>query len=294
MKVKAVFFVMLSVLFFAGILSAGDIAKKNGEKQVVKLSANLYRITFDYGLRTNLIACTGKDGVLLIDTGHKQTGEELLETVKDFKSGDVKYIINTHPHGDHRGGNDAFKEKVEIIGLGNIELYVSKGILKKNSVPFKGKTGKSYDLYYIMNFNGQEIWLIPSAGVHSSEDMIIYFKNAGIVRMGDLLLSQSFPATSRNVFGYMDILRKVLEVFPESCKFISGHGKDSDYKDVHNYEKMLLTTIDIVKKGMETGKSIEDLQGEKVLGEYESYNHFLDWLHTDYWIEAVYKNIKAR
>ncbi|MFC1726175.1 hypothetical protein ACFL4T_11155, partial [candidate division KSB1 bacterium] len=127
-----------------------------------------------------------------------------------------------------------------------------------------------------------------------SEDLIIYFKNAGIVHMGDLLLSQSFPATSQDVFKYMEILRKVLEVFPESSRFISGHGKDSDFSDVKNYEKMLLNTIDIVKKGMEAGKSVEDMQKEKVLGKYESFNHFLDWLHTDYWVEAVFKNIKNR
>jgi hypothetical protein len=108
--------------------------------------------------------------------------------------------------------------------------------------------------------------------------------------MGDLLLSQSFPAVGRDVAAYMEILEKAVDVFPENTMFISGHGKDCTMKALKDYQKMLLSTIEIVKKGRKAGKSIRDMQKENVLKDCESYNTFLDWLNTDYWIDAVYKS----
>ena len=108
--------------------------------------------------------------------------------------------------------------------------------------------------------------------------------------MGDLLLSESFPAVSRTTKAYLKILEKAIDVFPENSTFVSGHGKDLDHKGLNNYLKMLYTTIDLVKKGREAGKSVMDMRENRILKDYESYNTYLDWLTTDYWIEVVYNN----
>ena len=148
--------------------------------------------------------------------------------------------------------------------------------------------------YYYLRFNGEEIRLIPYPGIHSDADMIIYFSNSGVAHMGDLLLSQSFPSVGPKVDQYINLLEKVTGIFPKNTKFISGHGRDLTMKGVKDYQKMLLTTIDIVKKGMKSGKSVEVMQKEQLLKDYELYSKFLNGLDTDYWINAIYECYKEK
>jgi glyoxylase-like metal-dependent hydrolase (beta-lactamase superfamily II) len=258
----------------------------------VKLSDNIYRITIDYSLRPNTAVHAGKDGILLVDTGHKEVAPTLKSFANGLSMGDVKFIINTHYHGDHAGGNSVFGEKASVIGFQNIDQYVSSGILSKNKEPMVGRKGKAYKEYYVMNFNGEKIKIIPSPGVHSSSDLIIYFTDSGIVHMGDLLLTQSFPAVGPRVKEYLEILHEIMDIFPPDTKFIGGHGRDYTMEDVINYHKMLLTTIEIVNKEIKAGKSLEEILAAKVLKKWDSWGEYLTFLNPDYWAQAVYESYK--
>jgi cyclase len=282
--------VLLTLIFFT-ILALhqviGDEPKEDVD--IRKFSGSVYRITFPYQLRTNIGLSTGTDGILLVDTGYEETVPQLKKVLEKMGQGKIKYIINTHHHDDHTQGNVIAGPGTRIIGLQDIKQLVSEGVLVKAKGPLVGKTGEKFDLYYTLDFNGEEIRFIPSPGTHSSSDMIIYFTRSGVVHMGDLLLSQSFPAVSRNIKKYLPILEKVIDIFPGDTVFLSGHGKDLSKKGVRDYYAMLVTTINIVKKAKKAGKTIKEMQRQRILKDYESYNTFLDWLTTDYWIDAVYK-----
>jgi cyclase len=282
--------VLLTLIFFT-ILALhqviGDEPKEDVD--IRKFSGSVYRITFPYQLRTNIGLSTGTDGILLVDTGFEETVPQLKKVLEKMGQGKIKYIINTHHHDDHTQGNVIAGPGTRIIGLQDVKQLVSEGVLVKAKGPLVGKTGEKFDLYYTLDFNGEEIRFIPSPGTHSSSDMIIYFTRSGVVHMGDLLLSQSFPAVSRNIKKYLPILEKVIDIFPGDTVFLSGHGKDLSKKGVRDYYAMLVTTINIVKKAKKAGKTIKEMQRQRILKDYESYNTFLDWLTTDYWIDAVYK-----
>jgi cyclase len=282
--------VLLTLIFFT-ILALhqviGDEPKEDVD--IRKFSGSVYRITFPYQLRTNIGLSTGTDGILLVDTGYEETVPQLKKVLEKMGQGKIKYIINTHHHDDHTQGNVIAGPGTRIIGLQDVKQLVSEGVLVKAKGPLVGKTGEKFDLYYTLDFNGEEIRFIPSPGTHSSSDMIIYFTRSGVVHMGDLLLSQSFPAVSRNIKKYLPILEKVIDIFPGDTVFLSGHGKDLSKKGVRDYYAMLVTTINIVKKAKKAGKTIKEMQRQRILKDYESYNTFLDWLTTDYWIDAVYK-----
>lgn len=282
--------VLLTLIFFTSLALhqvIGDEAKKDVD--MVKHSGSVYRLTFPHRLRTNIGVSVGTDGILLVDTGYKDTVPQLKKVLKRIGQGKIKYIVNTHHHGDHTQGNVIAGPETRIVGLHDVKQLVSQGVLVKAKGPMVGKTGKMFELYYTLDFNGEEIRLIPSPGTHSSSDMIIYFTRSGVVHMGDLLLSQSFPAVGRNIKKYLPILEKVIDIFSEDTIFLSGHGKDLTKKGVRNYYSMLLTTIDMVKKAKKAGKTIKEIQKQRILKDYESYNTYLDWLTTDYWIDAVYK-----
>lgn len=92
----------------------------------------------------------------------------------------------------------------------------------------------------------------------------------------------------------MELLDRVIDIFPPQTKFISGHGKNFTFDDVVEYQRMLLATIEIVRKNMEAGKSVREMHREKVLKGYEIWNNFIPFLNTDYWIEAVYNSYKDK
>jgi len=265
-------------------------SENNTSRTTFHISGNVYRITIKYGLRPNIGVSAGTDGILLVDTGHHETAEILEMLVRSFRKGDIHYIINTHNHGDHTGANEECGENATLIGLGNLTGMVSSGVLTLNPEKLTGRTGKSFGpYYYSMPFNGEEIIIIPYSGIHSSTDVLVYFSASTVVNMGDLLLSQSFPAIS-DVQGYLDLLDKIIDIFPHETIFISGYGRDSTIEDVQNYKEMLLTTIKIIRTEKEAGKNIADMRRENVLIDFESWGVFLEFLDANFWIEAVFNS----
>jgi len=274
-----------AVILFGSSANGGDALKP---PEIKKLSNHVYRITFPFKLKTNIGVSIGDDGVLLVDTGFKDTVEPLKKSLVKMGGKDLKFIINTHSHGDHTSGNIIAGPDTNVLSSTSLGGMVAGGVLKSGKGPLTGRTGKQFPRFYTMRFNGEEVRIIPAPGSHSHGDQIIHFTGSGVVHMGDLLLSQSFPAVSRNIPGYMEILDKVIDIFPEDATFISGHGRDSSMKDVKKYRHMLRTTIGLVQEGIKQGKTADQMKNEGLLKDYEEeYNHYLDWLTTSYWINAI-------
>ncbi|MFC2162030.1 ankyrin repeat domain-containing protein, partial [Acidobacteriota bacterium] len=247
-----------------------DVLRSNGgqetpmvEPVVVHVSNNIYRMTFPYEMHSNIGFSSGSEGFLLVDTGFSLRASDKIRATLNS--------INTHPHWDHIAANSIGATSAIYLVFDKLDVMVSEGLLNREKDSLKGKTGKVFETYYTIKFNGEEIRLIPYPGVHSNGDVLIHFTGSGVVQMGDLLLSQSFPAVGESVTEYLAFLEKVLDIFPEKAQFISGHGRELDMDGVRDYYEMLLSTVEIVKNGIEAGKSIEALQRERVLKEYESY-----------------------
>jgi cyclase len=288
-KKLIVLFIILLVLFF--VFLSPVFARESVEKaKVVQLSGQIYRITFPYQLKTNIGVSAGNDGILLVDTGFKETATELKATVKDLNKGNIKYVINTHLHGDHVGGNAVCAKSATQIDGHNLDQCMSYGVIFPGNCKFGGEQGNGFDTYYSLNFNGETIQIIPYPGVHSETDLMVYFSSSGVAHMGDLLLTQSFPAVGSKVQEYLKFLDKVISIFPEDTIFIGGHGRDYTWDEVKQYKQMLITTIAKVREEIEQGKTIEDMKKSKVLEEWESWGEFLSFLNTDYWIESIYKS----
>ena len=281
--------IILLVLFFVFLTPV--FAQESGEKaKVVQLSSHIYRVTFPYQLQTNIGVSVGNDGILLVDTGFKETAMELRATVQDLCKGNIQYVINTHLHGDHVGGNVVCAKSATLIDGHNLDQCMSYGVIFPGNGGLEGETGYGFDTFYSLNFNGETIQIIPYPGVHSDTDLIVYFSSSGVAHMGDLLLTQSFPAVGSKVKEYLKFLNRVIDVFPKETKFIGGHGRDFTLDEVKQYRQMLLATIEIVRAEMEEGKTIEDLKTSNVLEEWESWGEFLSFLNTDYWIESIYNS----
>ena len=288
-KKLIVLVIILLVLFFVFLNPVS--AQEGGEKaKVVQLSSKIYRVTFPYQLQTNIGVSTGNDGILLVDTGFKERATELKATVQNLCRGKIKYVINTHLHGDHVGGNVVCAKSATLIDGHNLDQCMSYGVIFPGNGELSGESENGFDTFYSLNFNGETIQIIPYPGVHSDTDLIVYFSSSGIAHMGDLLLTQSFPAVGSKVKEYLKFLNIVITVFPKETKFIGGHGRDFMLDEVKRYRQMLLATIEKVRAEMESGKTIEDMKTSNVLEEWESWGEFLSFLNTDYWIESIYNS----
>jgi len=236
----------------------GGIRTPPPDPEIEKLVANVYMVTFPYNLPTNMCVFTGSDGILLVDTGYKRTVEKLSAAAKDLGKGDIKYIINTHLHGDHNGGNKFFKDKVIKIDLKNLDQMVSKGIISRGNDSIEGKPGKTFETYYTLKFNEEEIRLIPAPGTHSDSDMIIYFTGSKVVQMGDIFFAWDFRADEESEDQYLkrikkaalqkgkehlEILENMVDICPKNTKFIGGHGRDYTLVDIKKYLKLVNTII---------------------------------------------------
>ncbi len=279
-------------LFFlaAAIFLAPAWAQEEIDPAVISLGDNLFRMTSPNGLRTNIAVLTGAGGILLLDTGQRDNGRNLKAAIDKLGKGKVKYIINSHPHSDHISGNTFFPKEAQIINHGNLEQMVARKILSPGKGPLKGKNGKIFPAYFVMNFNGEEIRIIPAGGTHTEDDLIVYFTRAGVVHMGDLLLSQAFPAVSSKIPRYLEILETALDVFPVNTLFVSGHGRDSSHGAFKKYREMLLKTIQIVKKAKSAGKSLDEMHSGKILKDFEFRDNFLNSLNSGKWTKVIYNN----
>lgn len=263
---------------------------KNIKAAYKKLSSNIYRISCPLGLRTNIIAFIGSEGTLLIDTGQPGNEPMITDTLTELGNKEIKFVINTHKHGDHMGNNKSLAANATIIDGENYKKFIENGTLKNCTAAIKTKFNECYS----MSFNDTEIILIPTPGTHSSSDMFIYFPKQGIAHLGDLLLTQSFPAISETVKEYMTILESAILTFPEETIFIGGHGKDFSIQDLKEYRAMLNETIEITLKEMQNGKDVFQMRRAGILDKYSEYNHFLYWLNTNFWIGSIYKSYSQK
>ncbi len=262
---------------------------KNNLVSIIPLSKNMYRISYNYLPFVNLLFFTGREGILLVDTGEGYSAGQLESFVKKHGTAGVKYVINTHLHDDHTDGNEALGKKAIIMNLANLSKWAKQGMISPGKGELKGRTGKTFASYYCLKFNGEDIFIIPAAGGHSEADVIAYFKGSGIVEMGDLLFSGSFPLFFGDLDKYREILEKAIDIFPDHATFVAGHGRDCTMAELKDYYKMIIDTRRIVEKEFKAGKSVQGVMDAHTLKKWDSYGRTFPMVTTIDWIAAIHQ-----
>ena len=264
------------------------------EFEIFRLAEGLHRLSYPWGMRNNLVVSSGTNGALIIDTGfNKRALDAVRKIVAGFGRGDIRYVINTHSDWDHVAGNGLAPSESAIIGLGKFDDLVRQGLLARSDRERRGPNGRSLSAPFLMKFNGEEIEIFPYPGLHSDVDILVHFPRAGVLCMGDLLLSQSCPAV-RDAEKYLELLDKVLDVFPPRTTFVSGHGRDLNAAGLRKYRSDMAEMAEMIKKGYGTGRTAEDMTRADLLKAYKpAYSH-LDWLGPDSWIRTVVRGLPSR
>ena len=264
--------------------------------QVEKISGTLYKLTLSLNEFTvNLGVCAGVDGILLIDTGWAQTAEELSKSVSELDEGIIKLIIFTHHHADHIGGRDLLGENATLITHKNTIDELAGKYFGLDARSGQGLPTITLENELSLRFNGEDIKIIPAPG-HTDSDLVVYFINSGVVFLGDLVLSDTFPpldlVRGGNAEHYIESIGKLIEQFPIDVKLITGHGRDYTLVDLREHYRMAVSTTDLIKQGMADGKNAQDMVSEELLRDWAKWSSAQ--VSSEAWITQAYESLSGK
>lgn len=285
--IAIIFLIFISVKVYAQI-ELPDI-------ETTKLSSNLYK--FHYGVN-NWLVLIGPDGVLLSDSAPEKYAEAMESEIERLNGRKVKYIINTHWHHDHTGGNLLFGKEAIIIAHHNVRDQ----LLKEQVISLFDEKFKAFPEYACPDllftsalkiyFNGEEIDVMHLPGGHTTGDAIVYFKNANVLHIGDLYISGHFPAIDYEHGGDVEKLvekfQHIIDMMPSDVRIVSGHLSDATIDDLKNYVEMLRSTLKIVKDEIEKGLSLVNMKANNILKDWQDWGQHVT---CDMWIEMIYRSL---
>lgn len=256
------------------------------EIKVIPVAKNIYMLEGSGG---NIGVSVGVDGNLIVDDQFAPLADKIDAALQKLNPGKLKFVLNTHHHGDHTGGNAAFGAKdATIIAQSNVrKRLAAEANPKKEGFPVI-----TFDQSASVHFNGEEIKLLHHGPGHTDGDSIVYFTGANVVHMGDQFFNGGFPFVDLNsggtVAGYIKTVANVLEKIPADAKIIPGHGKLASVEDLKSFHAMLLETTDFVKQGITAGKSLADLKSAGLPEKFKSFG--TGFINTDTWITTIYNS----
>ena len=273
--------------------------------KVTKVSANIYLLEGEGG---NIAASVGEDGIVIVDDQFAPLADKIQAALKDLKITDkpVRFVINTHYHGDHTGGNEPFANSGStVIAQDNVRRRLETGGTAGNggSIKMEAKPAAKGALPVItfehdvtVHLNGEDIRALHFPAGHTDGDAVIFFPKNNVVHMGDDFVRYGFPfidvASGGSVQGMMEAMEKASAQLPPDVKVIPGHGALSNLDDVREFVKMLKETSAAVQKALDEHKTLDQMKQEKILEPWKKWSGgFLD---SDKFIETLYNSLTGK
>lgn len=270
-------FIGIAILLIGFIIQTSSIlAQPQPNIKVTKLKDNFYRLTSMIPYEVNFLAYVTYDGILLVDAGQQETGNEIRNILKTISIGNstVKYLINTHAHIDHTGGNLALAGEPVIIGVDILRPTLKNYAYVIYEFPDNALPSITFTDSMTMYFGDERIKLIALPGSHDQTDIIVHFTKSGIVFLGDISYGMSIPSIdpfTGNYLKYPVVLDRVLTLIPANSTIVSGHGRETSVDELKQYRDMIYDATKIVKDGLVKGKTIEKMQEEDILKPWSAF-----------------------
>ena len=275
------------------------------------------------GAGSNIVVQSGNLGSILVDTGTAQNVERVLASVRELTPRPVRYIINTHSHADHVGGNERIGASgvplsgrgVAQVGAGNAapraEIIAHEETLNRMSAPAGSVapfpvtawptatfSGSRKEFFY----NGEGVQLVHIPSAHTDGDTLVFFRRSDVIATGDLYSTVSYPVIDGqrggHINGVLDGLNQLLALVIAGEKteggtmLVPGHGRVSDEADLVEYRDMVTIIRDRIQDMVKRGLTLAQVKAARPTMEYDGlYGNASGWT-TDQFVEAVYNNLR--
>jgi len=269
------------------------------EIKVTKVAGNVYMLE---GAGGNIGVSVGPDGILIVDDQFAPLADKIKAALKTLGEGKLKFVLNTHYHGDHTGGNIAFGPDAPIIAQTNVRKRLSEEQKSKffnRTTPASPKEALpviTFDNAVSVFFNGEEIKVIHFPHGHTDGDSVIFFTGSNVVHMGDDFFNGRFPVVDLEAGGDVEGMTKnigdIISKLPAGVKIIPGHGALSDAEGLKTFHNMLVQTTDIVRKRMAAGKTLDQIKAEGLPEEWKTWGG--GFIKTDLWLTLIYTSLSAK
>ena len=262
--IKKVLLSAVAVMLATSSFAFQDMADVKVE--VVPVNENIYMLK---GAGGNIGISVGEDGVFMIDDQYSQMSSKISEAVKTLSDQPIKFLVNTHHHGDHTGGNATFEEKGALIfAHENVRKRLNED--EKNTDQ-SGLPIITFDHKMNLHLNGNDILVVHVHNAHTDGDALIYFPQSNVLHTGDTFFNGMFPfidlKSGGSVAGDIEAARAGLLLINTSTKIIPGHGSLATYADYEKYLKMLEGIESNVKAAIASGKTKEEIVADENLTE---------------------------
>jgi cyclase len=273
------------------------------------------------GAGGNTTVQVGEDGVLVVDTKLAAAGEQLLAEIRSLSDKPIRYVINTHAHADHVGGNAVIAPAGSTIAGGNVtgaisDAAVGAAVVAQENVlnrmarqsdppPFEAWPTDTFftpekDLY----FNGEAVQIMHEPAAHTDGDSIVFFRRSDVIAAGDVYVNTTYPimlpGEGGSIQGIIAALNHIIALTVPRDKqeggtmVIPGHGRLADEADVVEYRDMLTIIRDRVQSMIDMGMSSAQVQAARPTRDYDGrYGADSGFWTTQQFVEAVYRSLAA-
>jgi glyoxylase-like metal-dependent hydrolase (beta-lactamase superfamily II) len=268
--------------------------------ETIPVTDKITMLRFDQG---NVALFIGEEGTLMVDSQFRVSSSVIQKKIEELGGKEVNYLINTHWHDDHVEGNEFFGKTATIIahqdvrqqlstyqylyGLqGEIQEFPPKEPYALPEITFE----HSLNIY----FNDEEIRVIHFPyGADTSGDCVVWFVNAGVVVTGDIFYAETFPwidfERGGDGIGRANTLHDLIALIPADTKIISGHGSLTTVKELKVVHDMMVETLLIVRKQMDEGKTLKEIQDAGLPEKYHRWDNGI-YVSVSLWLEFMYKS----
>jgi glyoxylase-like metal-dependent hydrolase (beta-lactamase superfamily II) len=260
------------------------------------VAGNVHMVT---GVGGNIGVSVGPEGLLIVDDQFEPLAPKINKALDKLSKAKIAYVLNTHWHFDHTGGNGVFGREGRIVAHREVRTRMAAGAdmgafgvippAKKEALPVI-----TYESGMSLYFNGEEIRLTHLPSGHTDGDTLVHFTGSNVVHMGDHFFVDGFPfidlKSGGSVEGYLRNVEKVLQTLPAGAKIIPGHGPLAGREELERFVAMLRESVSLVRTKREAGKTLAQVKTEGMPEKFKSWG--AGFVNQDAWLETVFTSLE--
>jgi glyoxylase-like metal-dependent hydrolase (beta-lactamase superfamily II) len=301
-------------------LLVAALSAQTPELDVLHVQGNVYMIA---GAGGNIVVQTGPMGVVVVDTGLGTMNDKVVAAIRKLSDKPIQYILNTHFHPDHTGGNEGIRKAGETITGANVtgnltdaregaQIFAQDNVLQRMSAPTGQKSPTPVGAWptqtYLtkrkdFNFNDEAVIMEHEPRAHTDGDSFVFFRKSDVLATGDIFVTTSYPFIDvehgGSVQGEIEALNRILEIAVPKHEeeggtyIVPGHGRICDEFDVLEYRDMVVIVRDRVRAAIKKGMTLAQIKDAHYTKDWDArYNPKTGTIGTaDTFVEGVYKSL---
>lgn len=288
------------------------------EVHTLQVRDNIYMLV---GAGGNITVQVGGDGVLLVDTQFAPLSEKIVAAIRQISDKPIHYVVNTHFHGDHTGGNVNLRAAGATVTGGNMAgairdsgvgaaIVAHENVLNRLStaegpqaLPSDGwPTSTYFGAKKELFFNGEGIEILHVPAAHTDGDSIIFFRRSDVIAAGDVFITSGYPfidiASGGSYAGLVKALDRIADIIipvygqDGGTLVVPGHGRLSNLGDVLNFREMVIVIRDRIQKMIDAGMTLEQVKAAKPTFDYDPvYSSPNAFISPERFVEAAYQSL---